>query len=167
MRHASHNVSSSASGLPHNRFSRTVPENKTFFCSTMPIASRNAYKSYSLTSYPPTITVPDVASYKRGISCTSVLFAEPVPPKIPTVCPEDIFKLTWDNAYCCASVLYLNDTSFNSTHPFSTSFLPCCGEERTMGSSSTSTIRCALAKERVNSKNTLEIIIMAFNIWNT
>ena len=35
-----------ASGLPHWRFSRTVPENRTFFCSTMPTASRRACRSY-------------------------------------------------------------------------------------------------------------------------
>ncbi len=32
-------------GLPHCRFSRTVPVNSTFFCSTMPTASRRAARS--------------------------------------------------------------------------------------------------------------------------
>lgn len=31
--------------LPHCRFSRTVPVNSTFFCSTMPTASRKAARS--------------------------------------------------------------------------------------------------------------------------
>ena len=33
--------SSLASGSPHRRFSRTVPVNRTFFCSTIPILSRS------------------------------------------------------------------------------------------------------------------------------
>ena len=84
-RHASQISSSDASTLPHFRFSRTVPENSTFFCRMILTASRRAARSYARTSFPPTRTVPRLVSYRRGMSCTSVVFEEPVPPRIPTV----------------------------------------------------------------------------------
>ena len=67
-----------------------VPENSVFFCSTMATAERSVSSPYSLTSTPPTFTLPSVTSYRRGISCTSVDLEEPVPPRIPTVMPERI-----------------------------------------------------------------------------
>lgn len=44
-RQAARSSSSDACGLPHCRFSRTVPVNSTFFCSTIPTASRKVAKS--------------------------------------------------------------------------------------------------------------------------
>ena len=44
-RQASSSSSSVAFSLPQSRFSRTVPVNSTFFCSTMPTASRSTARS--------------------------------------------------------------------------------------------------------------------------
>ena len=69
-----------------------VPENSTFFCSTMATLLRRVSILYSRTS-PPTRTQPRVTSYSRGISCTRVDFEEPVPPRMPTVCPDLMCRL--------------------------------------------------------------------------
>ena len=50
--------SSVASSLPQRRFSSMVPENRTFFCRTMPTPWRRCLREYSLTSTPSTRTWP-------------------------------------------------------------------------------------------------------------
>ena len=166
-RQAAHSSSSLASGFPHLRFSRTVPEKRTFFWSTMPTASRRARRSYSRTSRPPTRTVPSVASYSLGMSCTRVVLAEPVPPRMPTVCPAGIWSSTPERAYSRAPLWYLKETPSNSTLPSGTSSTASSGESSTIFSSSTSLMRRALARERVSSRNTLEMSIMEFITWST
>ena len=51
-------LSSVASGLPQRMFSATVPANSTFFCSTMATFFLRTVRSISLTSTPPTYTLP-------------------------------------------------------------------------------------------------------------
>ena len=51
-----------AFSLPQRRFSATVPENSSFFCSTMDTAFLSVSMSYSRTSLPPTLTQPSVTS---------------------------------------------------------------------------------------------------------
>ena len=92
MRQASSISWSVASSRPQRRFSRMVPENRVFFCSTMAQPWRRASMVYSLTSCPPTDTTPSVASYSRGIRLTRVLLALPVPPRMPTVMPLSICR---------------------------------------------------------------------------
>ena len=58
MQSACHSASSSASGRPHCRFSRSVPENSTAFCGTRPIFCRSAAMDCRRTSTPSTRTAP-------------------------------------------------------------------------------------------------------------
>ena len=69
---------------------------------------------------PPTLTVPEVASYRRGISCTSVVFAAPVPPIMPTVAPAGMCSVTCERASLAAAALYLKLTSAKSMLPSAT-----------------------------------------------
>jgi len=71
----------------------TIPEKSVFFCNTIATESRKGSNAYSLTSLPPTFTEPFAASYNLGISCTNVVFAEPVEPIIPIVSPDLMCKL--------------------------------------------------------------------------
>ena len=81
-----------------------VPENSSFFCSTMATLSRSTSRSYFRTSMPPTFKVPSLTSYRRGISCTKVVLLEPVPPRMPTVAPEGMCRFTSFSARCLAVV---------------------------------------------------------------
>ena len=71
-----------------------MPEKSTFFCSTTDTCVRSASTSYARTSLPPTLTEPSVASYRREMSDTSVDFALPVPPMMPMVSPERMWRFT-------------------------------------------------------------------------
>ena len=93
----------------------------------MPTASRRAARSYSRTSLPPTRTTPCVASYRRGMSCTRVVLAEPVPPRMPTVCPASICRSTSARAYSRASARYLKQTCWKSMDPVRHLDGPACG----------------------------------------
>ena len=62
-RHASSIRPSSASGSPHARFSRIVPENSVVFCSTTATASRRTARSYSRTSRPPISMIATQVAY--------------------------------------------------------------------------------------------------------
>ena len=166
-RQAAHSSSSLAPGLPQSRFSRTVPENRTFFCSTMPTASRRAVRSYSRTSRPPTSTRPSVASYSRGISWTRVDLADPVPPRMPTVSPGWMTRSMPARAYSAASGWYLKETCSKATPPSGISVTGWAGFASSTCSSSTAAMRWALASERVISRNTLEIIISEFITCST
>ena len=138
--HARAISSSVASGFPHLRLSRMVPENSTFFCKTIATASRRVVRLYSRTFTPPTRTSPFVVSYNRGISCTRVDFALPVPPRIPTVSPDRIFRLMSLRISCSASFVYWNPTSRNSTLPSATVKTGSDGLVKSTSSSSTSAI---------------------------
>ena len=92
-RAARRRVSSSAFSSPQSRLSRTVPENSTFFCRTMPMPARRLCRFQSFTLTPSTSTSPSSASYSRGISETSVDLPEPVEPMMPTVEPAGMFRL--------------------------------------------------------------------------
>ena len=65
-----------------------------------------------------------------------------------------------------AAVVFEGDPS-NSTLPSGTSSTASSGESSTIFSSSTSLMRRALARERVSSRNTLEMSIMEFITWST
>jgi len=95
--------SSVASSFPQRRFSFIVPLKSTFFCSTIATLSLSVTRSYFRTSMPPTLTVPDNVSYKRGMSETSVDFEEPVPPSKPTTCPLSICRFTSSSTTLLAS----------------------------------------------------------------
>ena len=75
-----------------------VPEKSTFFCNTMATLLRKTSSSYFRTSTPPTFTAPWLTSYRRGMSCTKVDLALPVPPKTPTIAPDGTCRSTWLNA---------------------------------------------------------------------
>ena len=88
--------------------------------------------------------------------------AEPVPPRMPTVCPDGMCSSISERAYLRASGLYLNETPQKSMLPSAISFTAPGGDVRATGSSSTSPMRLALASERVSSRNTFDIIISEF-----
>ena len=67
-----------------------------------------------------------------------------------------------ERAYSRASGRYLNETPQKSMLPSAISFTAPGGEVRAGASSSTSPMRLALASERVNRRNTFEIIISEF-----
>ena len=56
---------------------------------------------------PPTLTLPSVASYRRGIRLTNVLLALPVPPIMPTVIPEAMSTETSSRFQASLSGWYL------------------------------------------------------------
>ena len=60
--HASMHSSSVASSFPQRRLSRMVPENRVLFWRTFATLPRSTVMSYSLTSTPPILTVPDETS---------------------------------------------------------------------------------------------------------
>ena len=70
-----------------------VPVKRVFFWRTIATESRRVSKSYSRTSIPPTLTAPDLTSYKRAKSETKVDLEEPVVPITPKEEPEATFKL--------------------------------------------------------------------------
>ena len=89
----------------------------------------------------------------------SVVFDEPVPPKMPTVSPDFISKSISDNANCFAFSEYLKLTFSKRTAPFFTSFTPVSGERISDFCVSTSAIRRADSKDMVIITNTIENII--------
>ena len=119
-------------------FSAMVPENKTFFCKTMATESLRTVKSYSLTSLFPTLTLPSLTSYKRGISCTKLDLAEPVPPMIPIVSPDLICKSISSSTALSALAVYLNLTLSKSIEPSFTSLIALIGETKLLFSFNTS-----------------------------
>ena len=100
------------------------------------------------------------------MSCTSVLFALPVPPMMPSVSPAFTRRLMSVSTFSFACAWYLKLTWSNSMSP---RVRRSAGSPSVIsaGSSSTSTIRPALASERVSSKKTLEIIMSEFMICMT
>ena len=97
---ASHSSSSVASGFLHVRFERIVPVMSDARCGTMATVERSWSSGHSRTSRPSTLTLPDVASYRRGSSCTSVDLPDPVPPMMPRVSPSRTSSVTCASAGC-------------------------------------------------------------------
>ena len=67
-----------------------------------------------LTSTPPIVTVPSVASYKRGIKLINDVFPDAVAPIIPSVCPFLIVKLISFKTFSLALTSYLKLTPLYS-----------------------------------------------------
>ena len=86
---------------------------------------------------------------------------------MPTVLPAGMCRVTPLRAQAWASLWYLKDTFSKSTLPCSTCATGRLGWGKSTFSSSTWAMRPALARERVSSKNTLEIIIREFITWST
>ena len=84
--------SSVASSFPKRRFEAIVPENNTPFCGTKPISSRRSDIVMFRISFPSSVILPSVTSYKRGIRLTSVDLPHPVLPMIAVVCPGSAVK---------------------------------------------------------------------------
>lgn len=76
-----------------------LPENTTGVWGTYPIMESSSSAEYSLTSCPPTETVPDVASYILGMRSAIVDFPLAVGPMTARVCPFST----------------VNDTSFSTS----------------------------------------------------
>ena len=168
MRHASRISSSVAFSSPQRRFSRMLPENRVFFCSTMAQASRRCRMVYRRTSCPPTLTLPSVTSYSRGIRLTRVVFALPVPPRMPTVAPEGMVKLMSSRFQVCPSALYRKYTWSKRIDPSATVSSFCAASSVICGSSlSTSLTRLPQAMERVSIIITMDTIIREMRISDT
>ena len=85
-RHASQISSSDASTLPHSGFHARFRRTARFFLQNdIDCIAESGQDRTRAHPFPPTRTVPRLVSYRRGMSCTSVVFEEPVPPRIPTV----------------------------------------------------------------------------------
>ena len=75
-----------------------VPEKRMFFCGTKPTQARNFLRSKSLTSTPPIVTLPSVASAMRGIKLTMVDLPDPVEPMIAVTSPFFAVNEMWRTA---------------------------------------------------------------------
>ena len=165
-RQASHSSSSVAFSSPQRRFSRMVPEKRVFFCSTMLTLPRRWSMVYSRTLRPPTFTVPSPASYSRGIRDTRLVLPLPVPPRIPTVAPEGMWRSISRRIHSGLRGSYRKETPSKSTDPFSTSASSRASASVMAGSSaSTSATRLPQAMERVIIINIMETIISEIMIW--
>ena len=90
----------------------------------------------------------------------------PVPPKMPTVAPLGMCRLTSRSTHSGLSALYLKETWSKSILPFSTTASALAVSLVMAGfSSSTSAIRLAQAMERVIIMNIMETIIKDIKIW--
>ena len=105
------------------------------------------------------MTEPVSASYRRGISCTRLDFALPVPPMMPSVSPGRMLKVTSFRTGWPEPCLYLKVTCSNSMPPSLTCCTGALGAGRSVVSSSTSTIRRAEAADMaIITKAVLSII---------
>ena len=101
------------------------------------------------------------------MSCTSVLFALPVPPMMPSVSPAFTRRLM-SVEHVLLGLRMVFEADMVKLY-----VTPCQAQRRIavrdmrQALSSTSTIRPALASERVSSKKTLEIIMSEFMICMT
>lgn len=77
--------------------------------------------SYSLTSLPPTCTLPSVTSYSLEMSWMSEDLDEPVPPMMPMVSPERMCRSMSVRTILSASLEYLKLTWLKSMEPSFTS----------------------------------------------
>ena len=93
-----------ASSSPHSKFSKIVPEKRTFFCNTIPTPFLKFSKLYSFTFTSSTKTSPSSASYSRGISCTKLVFPHPVEPIIPIISPGFATKFIPSNTFSLFSL---------------------------------------------------------------
>ena len=101
------------------------------------------------------------------MSWTRVDLAEPVPPRMPTVCPGSMARSMSARAYSAASGWYLKETCSNRTPPSAISVTGWAGLSSSTFSSSTAAMRWALARERVIRRKTFEIIIREFITCST
>src|SRR5882757_7588658 len=75
-------------------FSATVALKRNGSSLTTAITARSEATSTSRTSVPSTSTAPALTSYRRGMSCTSVVLPEPVAPTSATVLPAGTSRST-------------------------------------------------------------------------
>jgi hypothetical protein len=116
-------------------FSATVALNRNGSSLTTAICARSDAASMSRTSAPSTSSAPSVTSYRRGMSCTSVVLPEPVAPTSATVVPAGMSSDTSRSASRCEPS-YRSDTSRSSTWPEPGGSAGASGAEVTHGSRS-------------------------------
>ena len=91
---AAHSSSSVAASSRQVRLLRMVPLTSDARCGTVATTRRSWSSGQVRTSAPITLTLPVLASYRRGISETSVDFPLPVPPIMPSVLPSGSSRVT-------------------------------------------------------------------------
>mgnify|MGYP007134845489 CR=1 FL=1 len=87
-----------AFGREARTFSRIEALNRRLFWNTKAIWSMSTWGSICRTSAPPTFTMPEVTSQKRGIRLAAVVLPPPEGPTRATVRPGSTVKETWERA---------------------------------------------------------------------